>query len=483
MSHVCYEGACASGRRRKAFSTIRGLRTHYEKAHQDTPEEETSLGSSRSLKRKRDAEDEEDRRRQDLEAQMAIEAANREPELRPVSLVYKLQGRKLTYFIQVPLLERAIDAGLQRSTRTKRLPVRFRDSLPAPAPRAAAHSARLQKETEALTQQTSLDPSPPLDSGLDDSTDPTNHSPTITVTNPNSFGVFREYPAVSSHNPRNPDAFADAQPALPTSQSIGSGLMAIPPSDPENNLLTNSTNISEDLMLSWMTMGFGNTPAGVNDLVHNVILHPEFTPSDLEGFNAVTAIRRFEREHFSKPGPGLTVGNGWKEGSVSIRVPCTGVKQKESEAPEFVVSGILYRDVVEVITAELEDPDGFSNIHVTPYMEWWNPGPGKDPVRVYSEIYNSDAMLEADKEMRDNLGTAHGPDDNLEAFVVSALLYSDSTHLASFGTASLWPIYLFLGNVSKYIRSKPSSFSAHHIAYIPTVRLPLPLNSFLQTCI
>ena len=105
MSHVCYEGACASGRRRKAFSTIRGLHTHYEKAHQDTPEEETSLGSSRSLKRKRDAEDEEDRRRQDLEAQMAIEAANREPELQPVSLVYKLQGRKLTYFIQVPLLE------------------------------------------------------------------------------------------------------------------------------------------------------------------------------------------------------------------------------------------------------------------------------------------------------------------------------------------------------------------------------------------
>ena len=66
-----------------------------------------------------------------------------------------------------------------------------------------------------------------------------------------------------------------------------------------------------------------------------------------------------------------------------------------------------------------------------------------------------------------------GLQDDLETFIVSALLYSDSTHLASFGSASLWPIYLYLGNISKYTRSKPTSFSAHHIAYIPTVRRPL----------
>jgi len=31
------------------------------------------------------------------------------------------------------------------------------------------------------------------------------------------------------------------------------------------------------------------------------------------------------------------------------------------------------------------------------------------------------------------------------------MLWSDSTHLASFGNASLWPIYLYIGNLSKYI--------------------------------
>jgi hypothetical protein len=197
-------------------------------------------------------------------------------------------------------------------------------------------------------------------------------------------------------------------------------------------------------------------------------MHPDFQLSGLKDFNAITAIRQLEGMWFERPGGGLNAGDGWKQGSVSIRVPCTGVAQQENDAPEFIVSGILYRDVIEVITAELEDPDTFDQVHVVPYKELWTPGPGEEPVRIYSEIYNSDAMLEADMEMRDGLDTA-GLDGDLETFIISALLYSDSTHLAPFGDASLWPIYLFFGNVSKYTRSKPTSFSAHHIAYIPTV--------------
>jgi len=59
----------------------------------------------------------------------------------------------------------------------------------------------------------------------------------------------------------------------------------------------------------------------------------------------------------------------------------------------------------------------------------------------------------------------------LETFIVAALLYSDATHLASFGSASLWPIYLFLGNVSKYIRSKPTSSGKRVLLRRPVVVL------------
>ena len=112
----------------------------------------------------------------------------------------------------------------------------------------------------------------------------------------------------------------------------------------------------------------------------------------------------------------LKPSDGWKEGSVKIRVLCRGVKQKEEEAPEFIVDGILYWDIVEVITAELEDPDAFNNIHTTPYKEWWYPLSDAEPVCVYSETYNSDAMLQADKEMREHLQTA-GDQEDRRAFV------------------------------------------------------------------
>lgn len=84
MSHTCYEGACASNPKQHRFPTIRGLRTHQNRSHRGDPEEETSLGNARALKRKRDAEMEEVRKRQCLEAQLALEAANREPEPRLV---------------------------------------------------------------------------------------------------------------------------------------------------------------------------------------------------------------------------------------------------------------------------------------------------------------------------------------------------------------------------------------------------------------
>lgn len=384
-----------------------------------------------------------------------------------------------------------IDTELPRSTRNRRLPVRFRDNLPTSGVPIYL-SQKQQPKASSRAEEVVLEPPPPDlepqydDDGPGDQTGPEN--PEHIITNANSFGVFRKYLNIPSHNPHDPDAFADVPTATtnPQPQAIGSGLTVTAPAGLARNPLAGSENQSEDLLLAWMALGLGITPAGMNQLVHGVILNQDFNPPELHDFNAVTAIRRFHREHSSEPKTNLKAGDGWKEGSVKIRVPCTRTKQKEDEAPEFVVNGILYRDVVEVITAELEDPDAFDNIHTTPYEEWWYPHPGGDPVRIYSETYNSDAMLQADKEMRDNIRAADGMANDLETFIITALLYSDSTHLASFGTASLWPIYLYLGNVSKYIRSKPTSFSAHHIAYIPTVCRDLPPIQFndrlLITC-
>lgn len=81
-------------------------------------------------------------------------------------------------------------------------------------------------------------------------------------------------------------------------------------------------------------------------------------------------------------------------------------------------------------------------------------------------MYNSDTFLEEHEKLKSQpqeLGC------NLETAIAAILVYSDSTHLANFGTASLWPIYIYFGNLSKYIHGMPTSFTAHHLAYMPSV--------------
>ena len=61
------------------------------------------------------------------------------------------------------------------------------------------------------------------------------------------------------------------------------------------------------------------------------------------------------------------------------------------------------------------------------------------------------------------------PGDDLKCVVAPLTLWSDATQLANFGDASLWPIYLYFGNQSKYTRCLPTASACHHVAYIPTV--------------
>jgi hypothetical protein len=47
------------------------------------------------------------------------------------------------------------------------------------------------------------------------------------------------------------------------------------------------------------------------------------------------------------------------------------------------------------------------------------------------------------------------------------MFWSDATHLTTFGTAKMWPIYMLFGNLSKYIWGQPTSDAMMHLVYIP----------------
>ena len=211
----------------------------------------------------------------------------------------------------------------------------------------------------------------------------------------------------------------------------------------------------------------------LNDLVHQVLLAPDFNTNDLLGFDAAKEAKRLDDFHPSAPEESSSksssqpksLGDGWIEASVPISLPCDGVSHSsDATAPVFHVKGLVYRKPVEVIKAAFQEPSA-SQFHLSPFEEYWKPSPDSPPERIYSELYNTDTYIEEHEKIR----AQPRPDCQLETVIAPIMLWSDSTHLTSFGHASLWPSYLYIGSLSKYIRAKPTSFAAHHLAYIPKV--------------
>ncbi|KAJ7210726.1 hypothetical protein GGX14DRAFT_363047 [Mycena pura] len=166
--------------------------------------------------------------------------------------------------------------------------------------------------------------------------------------------------------------------------------------------------------------------------------------------------------------------DGWKPASVSIPVPDGKLHASESDAPTYTIPGLWYRPLTQAIKAGIESA-AERTFHYTPFKQYWQHDPHQPPERVHDEIYSSDAMAQAHTELQ-NQPPIEGC--KLERVVVALMFWSDSTHLASFGDAFLWPLYLFFGNQSKTLRVKPTSNMCHHVAYFP--KLPAAFNKFYE---
>ena len=136
------------------------------------------------------------------------------------------------------------------------------------------------------------------------------------------------------------------------------------------------------------------------------------------------------------------------------------------QVPKFSVPGLLHRSITELIQSVWSSPQSKDFQHVSCRQFWSNAATGNDE-RVYGELYTSEAFNLEYENLQKQPPEAGC---TLERIICALMLYSDSTHLANFGDAALWPIYLFFGNQSKYTRVQPSSGSCQHVAYIPKVR-------------
>lgn len=293
-------------------------------------------------------------------------------------------------------------------------------------------------------------------------------APTRTASN--AFGLIREY--------YGPLPLQDPEDEVPLAELVDNALLVqhteTRPQRSRGILIAPYPSMSTYLLGRWYWNGHATkSEEDRDDLIKNCLLHKDFRPEELRGVNwkkidcALATGKGSENEVWGSR-------DGWKHADIPIKVPFG----KELLSKEFIVRGLAYRPLEEVIEAVCSS-ELSAGFHYSPYQLLWQPPRTREgclpPIeRIYGELYSSRAFLEEDARLQ---ASPREPDCNLPRAVIARMPWSDSTHLAEYGNASLWPIYLLFGNQSKYARGRPSSNACHHVAYIPKVSMAYSLLS------
>lgn len=215
-------------------------------------------------------------------------------------------------------------------------------------------------------------------------------------------------------------------------------------------------NISAFLFGGWFWGHKNESRIDRDHLIKDVLFHRSFRLEELRGvnFKAIDA-------KMAAPSGGSAPEDSheWTRVNVDIRVPLKGLPPEP-----FSVASLFYRRLTSVIRDVFTNDTAASKFCYQPYAEYWNSPWTNATERLHGELYTSDAFIQEHERILKAPAT-----DTLPRAVAALMLWSDSTHLTSFGQASMWPIYLFFGNQSKYERCQPSSRAAQHVAYLPSV--------------
>lgn len=243
----------------------------------------------------------------------------------------------------------------------------------------------------------------------------------------------------------------------------------IPPSDiTRDNLFSAFSSPTAGLLMCWQ---YSNSTSKTKDELNRLwtyIRDPSFDPSQQPNFSHDREYKLVTK-YLQDDSNAFRAYHGWTRGSVSIPLIKEGTRYRSEDdptIPTITINDVFHRSLIDVIKSVFADTVS-SSFHFTPFTQYWTTADGRR-IRVYSEVYASPQMIEAHREVN---ALPRNADDHYERVVVPLMLWSDATQLANFGDASLWPVYLYFGNQSKYVRSRPTSGACHHIAYIPKVTI------------
>lgn len=361
-----------------------------------------------------------------------------------------------------------------RGHRIKRPSRRILDRQPEGPKLSKAGTRRLAKlkkeEAEKAAKQAreaalELDPEPQPEPQVqsEPETDVAEQPDTRYRTSDNAFGLSREY----QKEPMNiPDATTSPAAATTENQSSTSEI------SPEEiaEIIRPYPNLSS-FKLAHLAACITRIKSSIANTLQMFRLDRTIVDEDIAGVNFDALKEKTANSCF----PWEDGKRGWRKSTLSINIP-SGEKDDDirdsDQVPEdtsFEVDNFWYRPIMPLLRTILTTSPDSKSFHYEPYRQWWTrPGSSDPPSRVYDEIYTSDSWLEEHEKVQ-KLDLPEGEPDIYPRAIAGLMFWSDSTHLAEFGQAHLWPIYMAFGNQSKYERAKPGNRALLHLAYLPSV--------------
>ncbi|TEB31567.1 hypothetical protein FA13DRAFT_1590707, partial [Coprinellus micaceus] len=213
---------------------------------------------------------------------------------------------------------------------------------------------------------------------------------------------------------------------------------------------------------------WGSTQKSLSDFekLIRIFGNPGFSIPDAISVNWKAAFKALgaNRDELSEEHGAWIQDDGWKSTPVFIDVPFHK-QQKNTGMHRYFAGHFRHRSVLSVIKEKIANVEDSRQFHYQPYHATWKPDPSSDlpGLELYGELYSSRAFRQVNAEIQNLPPTA--TNNGLERVVVSLMFWSDGTGLSNFGSATLWPCYMFFGNESKYRRCQPSELLGCQIAY------------------
>ena len=226
-------------------------------------------------------------------------------------------------------------------------------------------------------------------------------------------------------------------------------------------------NLSVALYMATYFSGMDTKSEEHATMVAKTMQDARFSTEEMRGFNAHVENVRLDKYLKGDEHPFQT-GEGWRQSTVHICLPVEGTPvTSEDNAPTLPIQGLFHRRITDIVRTVCGSKSA-ETFHFTPYTTHWHSDP-LDPdkhERIYADTYTADAMIRAQMEV-DELPRQEG--DARERIALQLMMASDSAQLTSFGSASVWPVYMMFANQSKQERVMPSCHAVHHLAYVPSV--------------